>query len=420
MKNHLIIILLSILQFTYSCKEKKTETEKKVEQKKSTESPNDSFAKKNKKEVPKHYKHKYVIARSGLNYRDLPNGRILGKFPLNTHLKIIEYTKISDQVKEGDNIIKGEWVGVEKNSDTVYVFNGFLSHSYVQSDIKLYSSSKFYKGKNGKTRTSFLNLSETYFSSGARKTILTENDLTKDTIRLNQNQRKKLINRLKISESDKAFVYLIKNDSILTFNIKDLPAIACLNIYGSDNYSNLEDAYEFGFDLDKKITDSYNFVYLGKENPFQIGELKSIIWKKIDKKDFPKEFNSNIIDNRIRRWFNGIKSGQSYKFSTNNIDYFIQDLNKNEKLEHRYMVVLDSKNNNIIYESVHIDSESTYLIPLKTEDNKAKYESQWAGELFKNKPVVIFGFLGHNFGCPSITVLDVTEPPIPILCDNRH
>ena len=429
MKIYLQLILLSILFLAFGCKEKITEqntnrTEKQVEQKKSIEPPKDSVAKKKKKELPKHYEHKYVISRSGLNYRDLPNGNILGKFPLNLQLKIIEYTKIADQIKDGEKTIKGEWVGVEKNSDTVYVFNGFLSYSYVQSDIKLYYASSSYKENDGKTRTAFLNLSETYFynKNGNRNktSILTESDLTKDTIRLNQNQKKKLITELKISESDKVFIYLMKNDSILSFNIKDLPAIACLNIYDSGNYGNLEDAYEFGFDLGEKIKDSDNFVYIGKANPFQTGKLESIAWKKIKNQEFPKKFSSNIIDDRRRWWFNGIETGQSYKFSTNNLDYYIQNLNKDEKLEHRYMIVIDSKTKKIIYENVQIDSESTYLIPLKTENSKELYYSQWTGELFKNKPVVMFGFLGFNFGCPSITVLDETEPTIPILCDNRH
>lgn len=429
MKNHLQLFLLSILLMTLSCKEKtsgqeKSGTEKGVEQKVLIEEPKDSIQKKKEKNIPKHYEKKYVVARSGLNFRDLPNGNVLGKFPLNTHLKIIEYTNITDQIKDGERIIKGEWVGVEKDLDTVYVFNGFLSYSSVKSDLKLYSSSPFYKEKDGKTRIAFLNLSETYFydENGKRnqESILTDNDLENDTIKLNPNQRKKLINGLKISESDKVFVYLIRYDTILSFNIKDLPAIACVNIYGSDNYSNLEDAYEFGFDLDEKIRDSDNFVYIGQKNPFQTGMLESIVWKRIDGRDFPKKFSTDIIDDSRRRWFNGIETGQSYIFSANNLDYFIQYLIKDGKLKHRYVVVVDSKTKNIIYENVQIDSEGTYLIPLITEDSKEQYYSQWTGKLFINKPVIMFGFLGHNFGCPSIAVLDETEPPIPILCDNRH
>lgn len=433
MKNYLQLIFLSITFLTFSCRENATDQktekiEKQVEISKPKELPKNSDEK--KIEIPKHYEHKFVIARSGLNYRDLPKGKVLGKFSLNTHLKIIEYTKIQDQIDDGGKIIKGEWVGVEnwisnKKTDTVYVFNGFLSDSYVESDIKLCYASSFYKEQNGNVRTAFLNLSETYFgntyneSNGRKENlILTEDNLTKDTIRLNNSQTNKFFKFSNISESDKVFIYSINNGNVKTLNVKDLPVIACINIYfHGEQYEKSEFDYEFGFDLEKN---SYgDFVFIGKSNPFHNGKLTPMIWKKIDNQYFPKKFNSNIIKDR-RRWrFNGMESGQSYKFSTNNLDYFVQDLNKDKKLEHRYMVVVDSETESIIYENVQIDSESTYLIPLRT-NNDENYGNQWTGKLFKNKETVIFGFLGHSFGCPSISVLDETELAIPILCDNRH
>lgn len=94
MKNYLQLIFLSITFLTFSCRENATDQktekiEKQVEISKPKELPKNSDEK--KIEIPKHYEHKFVIARSGLNYRDLPKGKVLGKFPLNTHLKIIEY-----------------------------------------------------------------------------------------------------------------------------------------------------------------------------------------------------------------------------------------------------------------------------------------------------------------------------------------
>jgi hypothetical protein len=83
-------------------------------------------------------------------------------------------------------------------------------------------------------------------------------------------------------------------------------------------------------------------------------------------------------------------------------------------------VIINSKTKEIVYEQVQILSESTYLVPLNTPNNPNQYQSQWTGQLFKDKPVVMFGFLAGGFGCPSITILDKTESSIPILCDNRH
>lgn len=431
MKIHLQLIFLSILLLTFGCKQKtsgqqKTETEKQVERKKSFEQQKDSIVEKKKKAQPTHYEHKYVIARSGLNYRDSPNGKVLGKFPLNTSLRLVEYTKISDTINDSGKLIVGKWVGVqnwllkEKETDTVYVFNGFLSNNYIESSIKLYYSSSFYKEHNGEVRTAFLNLSDTYFKNtydeneDDENLILKENDLKKDTIRLNKNQRKKLLQFLNISESDKVFVYSIEQDDIKTFHIKDLPAIACYNIYGSfEDYGNREADYEFGFDLDKKINNlswSDNLTFVGKENPFQTGKIKPIIWKKIENNQFPiaKDLNNKIDLN-------------TYFFATEKYDYYLQK--STENISSYHLVILDKISKSEILNTNYYDGESTYLTGLKIAESENEgdiQQSQWTGEIIKNKATVVFGFVGHSFGCPSITILDETEPEIQILCDNRH
>lgn len=432
MKKHLLLIYLLAHLLTFSCKEKTNgqntlENKTQIEQSQSLEKTKDSVAKKNKQEFPKQHEYKYVIARSGLNYRELPSGKVLGKFPLNTYLKIVDSTNVTDQIKDGNKIIKGKWLGVEKNSDTVYVFDGFLSNIPIQSDIQLYYASSYYK-LNEKPKTAFINLSDSYFGNYYEKNgnrrkdlILTESDLKKDTIRLNKDQRTEFLNRLKLSQSEKIFVYIIKSDSIISLDIKNLPAIACMNTYGpSKDYQNEEEDYEFGFDLGKKITDTYNLVYIGKENPFLTGELISIVWKKIDTNDFPKKFSDFILDDLRKRWLDSSEAGQSYMFSYRNFDYYIQNLTKDGKTKHRYIVVIDSETKNIVHEKIQIDSESTELIPLKTESNSKENYSQWTGKLLKDKSAVMFGFLGYHFDCPSITILDETEPDIPIFCDNRH
>ncbi len=378
--------------------------------------------------TPKHYEHLFVIAKSGLNYRASPKGTILGKYPLNTQLKVIEYTKITDQVKDTEKTITGEWVGIEKDKDTVYVFNGFLSSDPIVSDTQLYYASSYFKENNGATRTAFLNVSETYFENttlenGDREEniILSSDNISQDTIRLNLNQRKKFLEKTKISELDNIYIYGIGSDTIKTYSIKDLQAIACINIYFSgDNYEKSEFDYEFGFDLGKHYNAGDNLVFIGKKNPFQTGKLKAMLWEKIETKNFPKTFNAEIINNDRRRWFTGFEPAESYKFSTENLDYYIQNLAKDGVFKHRYMLVINPKTGTIIFENVQIDSESAYLVPLRTKNTTERYESQWTGELFKNKPTVLFGFLSYSFGCSSITVLDKTEPSIPILCDNRH
>ena len=76
------------------------------------------------KESPLNY---YVNAKSGLNYRDKPKGVVLGLFPLNTALQVVENSGVFQNIKDENTVLNGEWLGVLNNKDTVYVFSGFLS-----------------------------------------------------------------------------------------------------------------------------------------------------------------------------------------------------------------------------------------------------------------------------------------------------
>ncbi|ADV49011.1 hypothetical protein Celal_1710 [Cellulophaga algicola DSM 14237] len=111
MKKALIVILLAIL----SCKtDKNNVAQKEIE--------TEIVSKKSIEEI------KYVIAKSGLIYRDKAKGKPLGKFELNSKLNVIEHTAIFQEIKDKDKIVKGEWVGVKLDKNrVVYVFDGFLS-----------------------------------------------------------------------------------------------------------------------------------------------------------------------------------------------------------------------------------------------------------------------------------------------------
>ena len=365
---------------------------------------------------PIHYEYLFVTARSGLNYRDAPKGKLLGKFNLNHQLKIIHYTKIKDQVKAGGQLLDGEWVGVEKEADTVYVFNAFLSDQYVTSDVELYPVSPFYK-RGESSATAFVNLSETYWGTDGAKVNnlelgLSQEDWEKDTFRLNPVQKRRFLINMGLPASARLFIYQLDTDSVITYPIKDLPVMICPNPF---------DRHEIGFDLGKYRSNSDDFAYLGTQNPFQTGKLKPVIWKEIDTALFPKKFDPEIIHKSRRVWFKGYTGGTSYLFKYNSLNYYVQYLINEDKSKHYYLIVLNEQTKKIIFERVYVDSESTHLRPLRTTafDIKKQY-GQWTGELFKNKATVLFGFLGNSFGCPGIKVLDDSEPVIPILCDNRH
>ena len=62
----------------------------------------------------------------------------------------------------------------------------------------------------------------------------------------------------------------------------------------------------------------------------------------------------------------------------------------------------------------------TFLYPIQTSNKNNEYNNRvWTGEIFKNKPPIIFGLVGAQYRCPTIDFISETEPPIRISCDSR-
>ncbi|MCL5247453.1 hypothetical protein M4I21_16655 [Cellulophaga sp. 20_2_10] len=70
---------------------------------------------------------KYVNAESGLNYRDKPNGKKIGKFNFNDKLIIESHSGVFQKINDGANSLNGEWVSTLLHNKKVFVFNSFLS-----------------------------------------------------------------------------------------------------------------------------------------------------------------------------------------------------------------------------------------------------------------------------------------------------
>lgn len=126
----LIIILLCITNL--SCNKKQSETKKRIETKVQTNKDDSDFQNVKKLETL------FVTAENGLNFRDSPNGRVLGKLAYGQKVDVIEYSGIENEIEDDGKIIKAEWYGIKnyKNGKTrkVYVFSGFLGD---ESKIKL-------------------------------------------------------------------------------------------------------------------------------------------------------------------------------------------------------------------------------------------------------------------------------------------
>ncbi|MBW9232354.1 hypothetical protein JQK62_08315 [Leptospira santarosai] len=259
---------------------------------------------------------------------------------------------------------------------------------------------------------------------------------------LGRKYRTRFLSKTKISENDTVFIYDYSTETIATFPVKNLNAVACLSPYMSD----MDDAppysqqdYMIGFEIEKKLLKNFknksfeyenSLIYIGKQNPFQKGRIKSILWKNID----PKKLSTFKIKVKYATKLSGYSFGKAYQFDSAPLRYYLQDLFKyddpdrpafeRDKPKCRRLLVINTKTKEIIVEKFYCaTSERAALTPLKVVGNVDKYwyeRYQWTGEIFKDRPPVIFGFLYVGVGCPSIDFLEQSESYVLINCDNRH
>jgi hypothetical protein len=227
---------------------------------------------------------------------------------------------------------------------------------------------------------------------------------------LNEKYRTRFLKLMKIKETDNVFIYNYRLDSIYTFQVKELPLLAHISLYGTDD-SVMPYDYLIGFDLQNflPINDLgiyYDaFVYAGRENPFNTGKIKPILWKKMAANQLPKEIKSKAISST--------KINKLYKFQMNSFDYFL--------LNDTHLVIVESATKKIILEEIFVEGESESPAPLSFEGiENENLPQQWTGNLFKNKPAVFFGFQYHSFGCEGINFIENPGNSIYIYCDNRH
>lgn len=140
------IALFFIVSFlSYKPQQKKEEVKVRVQEK----APKLDSVQKSKKRKKLKY---FVNTKNGLNYRETPKEKILGKFENLTELQIVKHTKIREHIKDGFELLYGEWIGVKKDNKTVYVFSAFIVNEYElkQLNYQTFVNSKKYKFKETK------------------------------------------------------------------------------------------------------------------------------------------------------------------------------------------------------------------------------------------------------------------------------
>ncbi|MFK8103340.1 MAG: hypothetical protein AB8G15_12475 [Saprospiraceae bacterium] len=427
MKTKYLLLLLLFLTSLFACQENTTNTST------TTALVRDTLSLTIATPQPVEKQGYFVSAPSGLNYRQSPQGKVLGKFEWNTLVTIVTRTGVYDTIANDNDLLKGEWVGVGKEDQTVYVFDGFLAKVKQQlkvanpklspqEDLAIYPLDSY--ENEDKETISVVMLTDGFAWNDHPDSLVIEDrylgyNMSTEHHEMNPKYRKRFLERLKLKETDKVFIYNYSTTKKYTFAVKDLPLFAHLSIYGAGQPVE-QYAYLIGFNLEDHlaIEDArtyYNaFVTIGKENPFVVGEMQAPTWEKVAPELFPASAQAFPAEGKY-------VIENTYQYEANGFAYFVQDFTFGINRSGRRLLVQAAKGKEKLLEKTYHSSEGTSLAPLNfvhPEDKEDRY--QWTGKLFKNRAPVIFGFEYHSFGCPGIEFISPTERGTYIRCDNRH
>ncbi|MFK8046655.1 MAG: hypothetical protein AB8B72_14245 [Crocinitomicaceae bacterium] len=274
----------------------------------------------------------------------------------------------------------------------------------------------------------FFSVSDRYYESGPevdsaipKSYFENKSGPVQKFIKLKGEYRKRCMDAIGASENDVVYTYDYARDKLLRYYIRSLYCVAVLSIYSSGaEYPIDQNEYMIGFQIKSKYLTGYHshvLVSIGKTNPFTRGQVKPILWEKASADAFPREAKSFEEIGRLKTG----NYGNTYQFKMEGLTYLVQNIMFNNVVLARHLVVKNSASNLILLDRFYIDSESASPAPLNSvEPENNDFLIQYAGNLFKYKPPVIFGFMWQSFGCPRIDVIKPDADSIYIHCDNRH
>lgn len=230
-----------------------------------------------------------------------------------------------------------------------------------------------------------------------------------------KDDRKRALQMLNIAETDKVFIYDYNVDILLQFTVNELNLVSIWDIYGSNEYRDYN--YQIGFEFDEAILKGiqlpYCLLYIGDESPFMRGKLKPMIWQEVSNDSLPYFAQSERDSTRQIGSF----PTTSFKFESEGMVFFVQNIAMKEVYSASRLVVFDSENQKLILQKTEYYHMFTSSFPLNYKTVMYGDQiNQWMGQLFKHRPSVIFGFQDVSFGCRTIYFLDQSFPPIEILC----
>ena len=273
-----------------------------------------------------------------------------------------------------------------------------------------------------------VSLSET-LPPDADKKILPAN-LTPKKYTLTDKERKLFMKMAGIAEDAYFWIYDYTNNQLYSYPILSVEATAILDVFryeGSPPY-NTED-YRIGFDLPQDLLPRFRsnydlFVSITKDNPFAQEQLTPLDWRLIPNANYPDTGPDKLSN---RNYGNVPKYLKSYMANANNMTFYVQDyVDEKEpqrrdiyKIFDRELLVVDNEGNTLFKRRMY-QSEGTSLVGLNNYHDYENEKFQWAGQLFKDLPPVVFGFEWFSFSCEGLDFIVPYRDGIEFKCDNRH
>lgn len=230
-----------------------------------------------------------------------------------------------------------------------------------------------------------------------------------DYFTLNADYRTRFLDGTNTSEKDSIYVFDYANNSLSIFPVSSAKVVAMLSPYEiAGEYELTQHEYMIGFEVEELLInqgnhDENSLVYVGQHNPFVQNKLKNIEWTEVERNEIP---NYMRMEDSLN-----ITYDKAYRFKSGQLSYFIQDVQRHNYVWAKHLLIIDSKTNKKIFETIYYSGEGSDFNAI---------DSQYTGQLFKGKPDVVFGFNYHSFGCSGITFIDKDTEAIEIKCDNRH
>ena len=199
--------------------------------------------------------------------------------------------------------------------------------------------------------------------------ILLDEWAERSFFRLDTEYRKRFLERTGISETDSVFVYDFAKNVLRVFQVKELNVAAALvppSKHWEYPYYQGQHNYRIGFEIDDADLNEFCWyseaenivVYVGKKNPFVMGQMREIRWRNIPSEDFPLE-KSNLQpeDIIVPHLMEYLTRRDTFLYESEDFMVFLQDLFFRSLKRARHLLIIDKETENVLVERVFRSNE---------------------------------------------------------------